>query len=104
MLEAEVGEAGVGAGVEPQVERLPNFGSSGTEEQQVVSIFNGVTGEASGGGGEVVPEPPFVGGEPFSPGKPAENLALEGGRTPPNHSRHIVNLQMPEGMDIETLV
>jgi hypothetical protein len=86
------------------VEEVPDFSGSRAEEQHVVDIFIRVAGEAGGGGGKVVPKPSFVGGEPFLPSQPAENLAFERGRTPPNRRLHNIYLQLPEGVDIETFV
>jgi hypothetical protein len=61
-------------------------------------------GKASSSVAELVSETPLVGGETFLPGEPAEDFALEGGSTPPNLSRNLLDLQMPERVGIDTFV
>jgi hypothetical protein len=52
----------------------------------------------------VVSEAPLIGWKSLSSSKPAEDLALKRGNTPPNCGHHIVNLQMTESRGIEVLV
>jgi hypothetical protein len=52
----------------------------------------------------VVSEAPLIGGKTLFLSKPAEDLALKRGSTPPNCGRHIVDLQMTESRGIEVFV
>jgi hypothetical protein len=70
----------------------------------VVGIFFLGAGETCSRGAEAMAKPAFVGWETLLPGKPAKNFALQRGSTPPNLVSKLINLQMPERIDIDTLV
>jgi hypothetical protein len=70
----------------------------------VVCVFVLAAREARASGAKLVSEPPFVHGEALLPSQPTEDLALEGGTGPPNLVRHIVGLQIPERVGVETFV
>jgi hypothetical protein len=52
----------------------------------------------------VVSEPPLLGGEVLLPSEPAENLALERGGALPNLASHLIDLQMPGKVGVETFI
>jgi hypothetical protein len=90
--------------VEALVEMAPDLPGAGAEQKEVIHVFIQRTGEAGGRVGKVVPEAPLIGWKTLSPSKPAEDLALKGGSTPPNSGRHIIDLQMAESRGIEVFV
>jgi hypothetical protein len=86
------------------VEEAPDLLGAGAEQQEVVRIFIEGAGEAGGRIAKVVSEPPLIGWRTPFPSKPAEDLALKRGSTPPNCGRHIIDLQMAESRGIEVFV
>jgi hypothetical protein len=70
----------------------------------VIRIFIKRAGEACGRVAKVVSESPLICRKTLFPSKPAEDLALKRGSTPPNCGRHIVDLQMTESRGIEVFV
>jgi hypothetical protein len=87
LCQPEVGEVGGAPNVEVWKEEIPNFPSLGESQQEVVGVFILGAVEAGSSVAELVSKTPLIGGETLLPGEPAEDLALEGGSTPPNLRR-----------------
>jgi hypothetical protein len=74
----------------------------GESQQEVVGVFILGAVEAGSSVAELVSKTPLIGGETLLPGEPAEDLALEGGSTPPNLSNGLLDSQMPERVGLDT--
>jgi hypothetical protein len=73
-------------------------------EQHVIHVFIERAGGASGGGCKQMPEPSSVGWQTTSLRKPGEDFTLQRSCAPPNRSRQLVNLQVPESKGIDIFV
>jgi hypothetical protein len=102
--EEEVVEAGGERSSVVRGEDLPDFPGAGASEQQVVNIFVEGAGGAGSRSSEHMPEPSLIGGEPTALCKPIEDLTLQRCITPPNHSRKLVRMQVPESKGVEVFV
>jgi hypothetical protein len=95
-------EGGWGRVVRP--ESIPDLSRSRASKKKMVDVFIEGAHRTSRRIRKKMPEPSRVGGKATTFCKPAENLTLQGSRTPPDRVRKFVNLQVPERIGIEIFV